>query len=99
MANYSVRIELREAEVEDYASLDAAMIEEGFVRWIVAGGGIRQTLPTGEYNLIDSDLHQSVVLGRAEEAAYAVKPTPAPSIMVTESAGRIWSGLSEWQDN
>jgi hypothetical protein len=96
MANYSVRVELQEGTDEDYASLDAAMIEDGFVRWII-GGGKKERLPSGEYHLMDSDLHQAMILGRVEEAAYAVKPTPRPSIVVTESAGRIWSGLSPWK--
>ena len=97
LANYSIRVELHQGTDEEYASLDAAMIEEGFVRWIVGGGGKKERLPTGEYNLIDSDLHQAMILGRVEEAAYAVKPTPKPSIVVTESAGRTWSGLNPWK--
>ncbi len=97
MANYSVRIELPGASDADYGSLDAAMREEGFVRWIVGASGKREQLPTGEYNLIDSDLHQAMVLGRAEEAARAVQSEPAPLIIVTESAGRIWSGLPRWK--
>jgi hypothetical protein len=97
LASHTVRIELHEADEADYASLDEAMTEEGFVRWVVGAGGVKHRLPPGEYNLIDSDLYQSTILAQAQETAGAVKPEPTPSIVVTESAGRIWSGLKRWE--
>jgi hypothetical protein len=95
MTTFSVRIELPGASSVDYAALDEAMIEEGFVRWVLGTGDQEERLPVGEYNYTDteSELHQSTVLSRAEEAAFAVRPEPRPSIILTESDSRVGLGL------
>jgi hypothetical protein len=60
--------------------------------------GAKNRLPTAEYNLPDTDIGRSEVLKRAKAAAESVKPSPTPWIVVTESAGRSWSGLKSWRD-
>lgn len=50
MANYTVRVDLHGADEDDYASLHAAMDEQGFVRWIEGKHG-KDRLPTAEYNM------------------------------------------------
>jgi hypothetical protein len=97
MTNYTVRIELHNADEDDYASLHAAMEDNGFVRWIAGKDGSKNHLPTAEYNLADTVLELSEVLDRAKTAANSVKPTPTPWIFVTKSAGRYWSGLKPWK--
>ena len=41
---------------------------------------------------------RAAVLARANTAANAVKPRPEPWVLVTELAGRSWSGLPPWGD-
>jgi hypothetical protein len=93
MTNYTVRVELHNANDEDYSNLHAAMEDEGFVRYITNSEGSKDRLPTAEYNLANTELARSNVLKRAKTAANSVKSEPTPWILVTESAGRAWSGL------
>lgn len=97
MTSYTVRVELHNADGDDYESLHAAMENEGFVSWIVDSKGSKDRLPTAEYNFPDTDIERAEVLERAKRAANSVKPKPAPWIIVTQSAGRTWSGLKPWQ--
>jgi len=97
MTNYTVRIELHDADEEDYENLHAAMEGEGFVRWIQSEKGTQLRLPTAEYNLVGSSLDKKAVLNTAVAAAQRVKPRPKPWVLVTQSAGRTWDGLQEWE--
>jgi hypothetical protein len=97
MTNFTVRVELHDAEDEDYETLHEKMAEKGFVRWVKDGEGNKSKLPTAEYNMQDSNLKRSDILNRAKAAADAAKPKPAPWIIVTESAGRSWTGLKDWK--
>jgi hypothetical protein len=98
MTSFTVRVELHDAKEKDYTSLHAAMEDEGFVRWIVGSDDTKDRLPTAEYNMADVSLTSSEVLKRAKSAANSVKPSPTPWIIVTESAGRRWSGLKPWRE-
>lgn len=98
MTNYTVRVELHGADDDDYGNLHAAMEDEGFVRWIKGSDGDKERLPTAEYNMPNTDIDRSEVLRRAKTAANSVKASPTPWILVTESAGRTWSGLKSWQN-
>ena len=98
MTGYTVRVELHDANDDDYANLHAAMEDEGFVRWITGSDGAKNRLPTAEYNMADADIDRSEVLKRAKTAANSVKPNPTPWIIVTQSAGRAWSGLRSWRN-
>lgn len=95
MANFTVRVELHEASDGQYEELHAEMESRGFVRWIEGKNG-KKKLPTAEYNLVNSALTRDEVLAKAEAAADAVKPSPKPWILVTDSRGRSWSGLKNW---
>lgn len=97
MTNFMVRIELHDADDDDYAALHTAMERQGFVRW-VQGKVSRDRLPTAEYNMADTALERAEVLVRAKKAAKSTKPRPTPWIIVTELAGRTWSGLEPWKD-
>jgi hypothetical protein len=98
MTNFTVRVELHDADDDDYSRLHEAMEEGGFVRWISDRNESKDQLPTAEYNLANSALDRSAVLERARTAADSVKRKPTPWILVTESAGRTWSGLKPWKD-
>ena len=98
MANYTVRIELHGASEDQYDDLHARMENEGFVRWIKSNEH-KYRLPTAEYNLTNSALTVGQVRDKAKAVADAVKPTPKPWILVTESNGRSWSGLEVWRDD
>ena len=97
MTSYTIRVELHGADEEDYSNLHSAMEDEGFVRWIVGSDDAKSRLPTAEYNMADTDIDRSEVLRRARAAANSVKPSPTPWIIVTQSAGRSWSGLKPWR--
>jgi hypothetical protein len=98
MTSYTVRVELHDADEDDYSNLHAAMEDEGFVRYITGSDGSKDRLPTAEYNLPSTDLTRADILKRAKEAANTAKPNPTPWIIVTESAGRSWSGLKPWRE-
>lgn len=97
MTSYTVRVELHGADDDDYTNLHTAMEEEGFVRWIAGSDGNKDRLPTAEYNLANSTADRAEVLRRARSAANSVKSEPTPWIIVTQSAGRSWSGLKPWR--
>jgi hypothetical protein len=98
MTNFTTRVELHDADEDNYEELHDAMKAEGFVRWIKDQDGNKLRLPTAEYNLPDATLNRQQVLQRAKRAADSVKPNPTPWILVTESAGRTWSGLKAWRE-
>jgi hypothetical protein len=98
MPSFTVRVELHKADEDDYANLHTEMEDRGFVRWIEGRDGSKDRLPTAEYNLVGSSLTRAEVRKQAEAAANAVKPNPTPWILVTEAAGRTWSGLKTWRD-
>src|SRR5579872_1592257 len=98
MTNYTVRVELHNADEDDYATLHAEMEDRGFVRWSAGKDGSKDRLPTAEYNLAGTNIQRDEALKRAKAAAYAAKSNPTPWIVVTESAGRSWSGLKPWRD-
>ena len=98
MTNDTTRVELHGADEDEYEALHDAMEAEGFVRSIENSSGEKLRLPTAEYNLPDSTLDRKQVVKRAERAAESVKPNPTLWILVTESAGRTWSGLKPWRE-
>jgi hypothetical protein len=98
MTNYTTRVELHGADEDEYEALHDAMEAVGFVRWMENPSGEKVRLPTAEYNLPGSALDRKEVVKRAQRAAESVKPKPTPWILVTESAGRTWSGLKPWRE-
>lgn len=91
MARYTTRIELHDADGEDYDQLHAEMKKEGFSRVIKADAdGTWYHLPLAEYNL-ETDLELDAVLASAESAAG--RTGCKYEALVTKSEGRRWSGL------
>ncbi len=91
MTSYTIRIELHHGE-GDFEKLHAAMKEKGFSKEIKAYDGTSYDLPPGEYS-IESDKGSSHVLAIAKQAV--AKTGHKGEILVTESHGRVWSGLHE----
>lgn len=68
------------------------MGSRGFSKEITSDGGTTYYLPRGEYNITTADSRQ-VVLDAAKQAVAATGVSA--EILVTESIGRTWFGLSE----
>jgi hypothetical protein len=92
MTSFTVRIELHDADWKDYDKLHTEMIGQGFVHTIESGDGIVYELPPAEYNF-EGNLTKSEVLDRAKTAADRTNRKNA--VLVTESNGRTWRGLSK----
>jgi hypothetical protein len=90
MAQFTIRIELHEAQWVDYQMLHAAMERQGFYRLITAEDGQTYQLPWAEYNRT-ADLSSMQVLGVAQNAANSTAKKNA--VLVTEAKSRAWSGL------
>lgn len=91
MANFTVRVELHQANWADYETLHAAMEEKGFSRLITGSDGKTYHLPLAEYNA-SSDLDRSKIRDIARTAATTTGKKNA--VLVTEGA-RSWVGLEE----
>ncbi|WP_343463019.1 DUF2622 domain-containing protein [Pantoea sp.] len=95
MTNYTVRVELHDADSGDYNKLHEQMKKQGFSKTIKVGDDVWE-LPTAEYSLIRAGTTRAKVLAKAEAAASAVQPKPKPSILVTSSnLSRKFSGLKK----
>lgn len=90
MAEFTIRVELHGAEWEDYDALRVEMEAEGFSATVSGSGGMAYELPAGEY-ACSGGLTRQQVLARARRAAERTSFSYA--VLVTESAGRLWSGL------
>ena len=94
MATFITRVELHDAQYQDYVNLHAQMGSEGFTNTITSGQGITYRLPPAEYRL-ESNLECSQVLQKAKRAAGQTGKSYAA--VVTESSGCTWTGLERVQ--
>ena len=92
MASFTTRVELHNADSEDYDKLHEYMEKEGFSRKITSSDEITYQLPTAEYNYL-GEINISDLLDKAEVAAKKTKKTF--EIQVTQSVGRKWIGLTK----
>ena len=91
MAQFTVRIELHEAQRADYETLHAAMERRGFSRLITGDNGGVYQLPWAEYNGT-TNLSSSEIRDIAHDVANTTGKTN--SVLVTEATSRAWSGLT-----
>ena len=90
MANFTVRVELHQAEWTDYDQLHAAMEQKGFSRQITSDDGKTYQMPWAEYN--GTGILTSVqVRDIAKTAADSTGKQNA--VFVTEAVSRAWAGL------
>lgn len=93
MSTYTVRVELHSDQYNpDFETLHRAMQSEGFSKLITSDDGKTYHLPRGEYN-ISTNKDRSQVLDATKRAVAVTRQSG--EILVTESAGRTWSGLTE----
>jgi hypothetical protein len=90
MANFTVRVELHNAQGSDYERLHTAMEQKGFSRQITADDGKAYHMPWAEYNAT-ANLTCIRVRDIAREAADSTGRSNA--VLVTEAATRAWIGL------
>lgn len=91
MTQFTVRVELHDAQWTDYDTLHAAMERKGFSRQIRGDDGRSYQLPWAEYDSA-ANLSSMQVLAIAQSAANTTGKKN--SILVTEARNRAWSGLS-----
>lgn len=88
---YTTRVELHQADADDYESLHAAMEKRGFSRRITSDDGVIYHLPTAEYNYEGTSTIDEVIAA----AKLAAATTGCRySVLVTESVRRKWQNLS-----
>ncbi len=92
MKSFTVRVELQSAVLADYTNaLHPAMEAANFRKSIISDKGIKYKLPNGEYN-ISGNFSRAEVLELAKKALAST--SKSGEILVTESSGRNWFGLS-----
>ena len=90
MARFTIRVELNDATWEHYKRLYSLMSQQGMTDVIPTTKGAAK-LPPAEYNF-EGAATKEQVLESAKAAASKVVRTF--SVLVTESNGRVWHGLS-----
>jgi hypothetical protein len=92
MPQFIIRVELYEANAEDYLRLHAAMEGRGFKSTIVLEDDSVCILPTAEYLLLSSSLTTQQVLNEAQSAARTV--SSSFGVIAVQVAEAPWvSGL------
>ncbi|HDL6856602.1 TPA: DUF2622 domain-containing protein [Yersinia enterocolitica] len=91
MARFTVRIELHNADSDDYELLHEKMEAKGFKREITASSGTTYHLPNAEYIYESSSDNESDVADKAKKIADSIKNKSG--VLVTKSAGRSMRGL------
>lgn len=92
MAQFTTRVELHNADWNDYIKLHAEMKLRGFAQTIQADDGKSYALPPAEYDYSGA-VTRDQVLTKARAAASAVKS--ANAVIVTEAVARTWQGLKQ----
>ena len=91
MANFTVRVELHQAEWADYDQLHAAMEQKGFSRRITSDDdGRTYQMPWAEYNGTGT-VNSTQVRDIAKTAADSTGKQNA--VFVTEAVSHAWIGL------
>jgi hypothetical protein len=90
MAQFTVRVELHDAQWPDYQQLHAAMEQKGFSRLIKGDNGKTYHLPWAEYDGT-ANIPSMDVLAIARAAADSTGKKNA--VLVTEANNRAWAGL------
>lgn len=93
MENFTVRVELHDAESSDYDALHKAMQAQGFSKTITdSESGKVFELPTAEYNYSSNETRADVA---KKAKAIADKIKAESSVLVTQSNGRYWLSLKK----
>jgi len=87
MARFIVRVELRDANSEDYENLHEKMKAKGYSREIQDANGTWFYLPTAEYTALKNSTARAV---RDEVRDIACSIKPLNYVLVSESADTSW---------
>lgn len=89
--SFTIRVELHHSRLlSEYVRLKDFMLKAGFLKTIPNDDGVLFILPQAEY-YYKGQVEIAAVLKAAQKAASKI--TTNYSILITESNGRIWSGL------
>ncbi len=87
MARFIVRVELRDANSEDYENLHEKMKAKGYSREIQDANGTWFYLPTAEYTTLKTSTAQAV-REEVRDIAFSIKPLNY--ILVSEASDTAW---------
>ncbi|MXP56880.1 hypothetical protein [Pantoea sp. Taur] len=90
MASYTIRVELKEPTASKQIELFYTMLENGFSRSVVCEKGRTYALPANEFVYVGTDSIRSLT---DRVATLVGNFSLEPSVLVTRSAERCWSGL------
>lgn len=90
MNNYTIRVELKDPSDKKRVELLFTMLENGFSRSVVCERGITYALPTNEFLYVGNEKIASLM---ARIVALIGNISEEPSVLVTRSVERSWSGL------
>lgn len=92
MTEFITRVELNNANSENYLTLHEEMRKEGFIKTIGDSSG-NYYLPDATYNYISDTLNKSDVIQKAKKAASTTNKSYKN--LVTKSAGSTWCNLDK----
>ncbi len=92
MASFTTRVELHDANYQDYINLHSYMAQEGYTTTIRANDGTVYQLPPAEYNLV-ANCTISQALEKAQRAAQKTRKKFAA--LVSEYTNCSWVGLAQ----
>lgn len=92
MTSFNTRIELHEANYQDYVNLHSYMAEEGYTTTIRANDGAMYRLLTAEYHLV-ANCTIAQALEKASRAAQRTRKRFAS--VVSEYTSCQWAGLAQ----
>ncbi|ADV98796.1 hypothetical protein CQP30_20260 [Yersinia pestis] len=87
MSDFTIRVELHNADSDDYEALHEKMNAKGYKKEITTDGKTYK-LPTAEY-VCSKDLSASEIRDDVLRIANSIKPKS--DVLVTKSNGRAWS--------
>lgn len=90
MAWFMTRVELHDADYQDYTALHAYMATEGYTTTIQGSDGKTYQLPPAEYHL-DGAYTRTQALEKAKRAAQQTRKVFG--VVVSETTGSTWVGL------
>lgn len=90
MAWFVTRVELHDADYQDYTALHAYMASQGYTTTIRGSDGKTYQLPPAEYHL-DGAYTRDQALEKAKRAAQRTRQRFA--VIVNETVGSSWVGL------
>ncbi|EQC1554428.1 type V toxin-antitoxin system endoribonuclease antitoxin GhoS [Citrobacter amalonaticus] len=91
MASFTVRVEMQNADWDDYESLHKKMAAKKYYRQVEATSGTTYQLPDAEYVHSSTTKDEGKVADEVKAIADSVKKSSR--VLVTKSAGRAIRGL------